>query len=235
MHASKAHPIILVLLGAPGSGKGTQSATLAQTLGIPAISTGDILRTEVKSGSPLGLSVQSIIASGGLVDDDLMGRVLLARLAQPDCKRGFILDGYPRTGAQARFLQSFLKSKGLPQPIVVHLSIEVEKVRQRLTHRLQCPTCGEITSDASSTGVCPKDGAPLVRRTDDCQAAAVENRVNAYKSAINEVVAVFTAGDYYEIDAAQPMANVTQEILACQSRPGTKRRTWGKAVVSQYA
>jgi len=111
-------PKPIILIGPPGSGKGTQAGHLSPALGIPAISTGDMLRHECQSGSSLGRAVQAILASGRLVSDELMNEVIASRLKQVDCERGFILDGYPRTVAQARFLSRLLKNLNMPDPTI---------------------------------------------------------------------------------------------------------------------
>src|SRR5689334_15208675 len=111
----------VIFFGPPGSGKGTQSTRLSTALGIPTISTGEILRREADSGSPIGKYVRAILASGRLVGDDLMNEVVARRLSEPDCEAGFILDGYPRTVKQAMFLQSLFYQLGLPAPVVLHL------------------------------------------------------------------------------------------------------------------
>jgi adenylate kinase len=213
-----AHPLGIVLLGAPGSGKGTQAAQLSLALGIPAISTGDMLRAECASGSVLGRSVESVLAAGRLVDDELMNEVVAARLKRPDCSDGFILDGYPRTVQQAGFLNEFLRWNHMPLPTVIHLHVSVDEVKSRLARRLQCPACGYITSvdlkvdhDAH---FCPKDGATLARRADDSQEGAIGERVKTYESKVAGLVAMYRGRDYHRVYGARAISDVTREILA---------------------
>jgi len=115
--------VVLLLFGPPGCGKGTQSRLIVDWLKIPAISTGDLLRAEIKAGSELGKAAQATIASGGLVSDGLVNQILKARISQPDCERGFILDGYPRTVEQAEFLDATLREKSIGRPVVLHFDV----------------------------------------------------------------------------------------------------------------
>src|SRR5580765_289767 len=139
----------VILLGAPGAGKGTQAKRIAEVYGIPQVSTGDILRDNVRRGTELGLQAKAIMARGDLVPDDLVCDMVGQRLRQPDCERGFVLDGFPRTPAQAGWLDGFLKqeffdksrgSNGLP--IVVRMDVDYNQLLLRLTGRRTCPTCG---------------------------------------------------------------------------------------------
>jgi adenylate kinase len=113
----------IVLLGFPGSGKGTQAARLAEAFGVPALSTGEMLRREVTAGTPIGQTVRHLIERGALVGDDLVGQILSARLRHPSCQSGCVLDGYPRTIAQARFLDRFMRNRGFRLPAVVYLDV----------------------------------------------------------------------------------------------------------------
>ncbi|MGB9606831.1 MAG: adenylate kinase family protein, partial [Bryobacteraceae bacterium] len=131
----------LILLGPPGSGKGTQAALLAERLGIPHISTGDILREQVAAGTELGQRVQAIMAAGELVPDELVNQIIEQRLERPDCEKGCILDGYPRTTVQAAFLNEALARKGM-RPVVVNLAVDYNVIVARITARRQCPVCG---------------------------------------------------------------------------------------------
>src|SRR4051812_8975763 len=170
----------VVLLGLPGSGKGTQASRLADVLGIPAISTGEILRRECASGSDLGKSVRALIASGHLVGDELINAMVIKRLVAEDCSSGFLLDGYPRTVSQARFLEQWLASRGLLELLVVYLDISPDEVVTRLSRRLSCPTCGRSFSSADSVTLCDRDDTPLVHRVDDAS-EALEERFREYE------------------------------------------------------
>ena len=146
----------VILLGPPGAGKGTQAKRISERYGIPQISTGDILRDNVARGTELGLQAKSVMERGELVSDDLVCDMVAGRLRQPDCDRGFILDGFPRTAAQAEWLDSSLSSKvfdnskgdnsspGNWLPIVVRIEVDYNQLLHRLTGRRTCPTCGRI-------------------------------------------------------------------------------------------
>lgn len=226
MHAAERQPVTVVLLGAPGSGKGTQASFLAAACGIPAISTGEMLRAECASGSALGQSVEAVVQSGQLVDDKLMNEVVSARLSHSDCANGFILDGYPRTVEQAHFLNRFLLSQGLPIPFVIHLDVNHDEIRARLSRRLQCQTCGAIGSLDQPSPVCPKDGTLMVRRGDDGETAAVIERVRAYDSLISGLVSFYRRAQYRRICGTRPVHEVSREILALLSGVAAPERRW---------
>ncbi|NHV98664.1 MAG: adenylate kinase [Thaumarchaeota archaeon] len=170
----------LVIFGPPGSGKGTYASRLAPRLGVPHISTGDILRDEVKSGSELGKNISSYVSSGKLVPDEVVNRVMEKRLSQEDCKRGFILDGYPRTLKQAFFLEKISKID-----FVVNLNVPDEVIVRRLSSRLVCRRCGaiynRITLPPKVDGVCDKCGGELYQRDDD-KPEVVRERIRVYKN-----------------------------------------------------
>ncbi len=136
--------MILLLFGPPGCGKGTQAVYLAERFHIPAISTGEMFRAECKAGTELGKAACSILASGGLVGDDLVNGIVANRIARDDCKEGFLLDGYPRTVPQAIHFSALLRERGLPLPVVIHLDVPDEALVTRLTARRQCPECKQI-------------------------------------------------------------------------------------------
>jgi adenylate kinase len=175
--------ICLILFGPPGSGKGTQAKLLRQTLGIAHISTGDMLRERIASGDALGLEVAGIMQSGGLVPDETVNRMVEERIEQPDCEKGFILDGFPRTVSQARLLTGLLAANGVC-PMVVHLKVDYTVIIARLSGRRQCPTCGalySVTSNAPTVSeVCDYDGSRLIVRDDDRE-EVVGERLRAYE------------------------------------------------------
>src|SRR3954470_7717441 len=165
---SKRPPTNIILLGPPGSGKGTQAARIAQRYGVPHVSTGDILRAAVKAGSALGLQVAATLASGGMVGDDLMADLVRNRVAAPDMARGFVLDGYPRTVDQALALEDILSGAPL---IVVQIAVPDDAIVRRLGNRRVCESCA-ITQSVSANAdaeqeSCPYCGGVLVRRADD--------------------------------------------------------------------
>ncbi len=194
--------MVLLLFGPPGSGKGTQSRLITNWLGIPAISTGDMLRAEIQAGTELGNAARSIMASGGLVSDDLVNQMLARRVAQPDCQRGFLLDGYPRTLQQAEFFDALVKERGLPKPIILHLDVPMDALIGRLTSRRQCPKCGRIYNllhqPPKKAGICDDDGTPLVTRKDD-QEDVVRDRLRTYDELTRPVLAYYQDRNYYQI------------------------------------
>lgn len=209
-------PKIVVFFGPPGSGKGTQSAIVSAKLGIPAISTGDMLRRECASGSQLGNSVRALIAAGLLVGDDLINEVVARRLAKPDCKAGFILDGYPRTIEQAHYLGDLLRKMDMPEPVVVHLKVRTQDILDRLTHRLQCSKCSKafrVEEGPQTSRVCDEDGAPLVQRPDD-NVEAISERLHMYEVTAGHVIRYYRhLHEYHQIAAGQAPEEVSKQIL----------------------
>lgn len=187
----------IVLFGSPGSGKGTQAKLLRQCMGVPHVSTGDMLREHIEAGDELGLEVKSAMQSGNLVSDDLVNRLVEDRLARPDCARGVILDGYPRTLPQAKVMGNLLAGRGL-SPVVIHLQVDYTKVVVRMTGRRMCPVCGTLYSLTSNpprtAGVCDKDGAALITRDDDRE-AVIRQRLDGYERQTQPLIDYFgTAG-----------------------------------------
>jgi adenylate kinase len=207
--------LVILLFGPPGCGKGTQSPLISKLLGIPAISTGDMLRSEVSAGTELGKMVADIMASGGLVNDDLVSQILVSRIEQPDCRDGFLLDGYPRTLRQAEFLDEMLERKGLGCPTVLYFNAKQSVLVERLTARRQCPTCGRIYNilfkPPLKPGICDLDGTPLIRRPDD-KAEVVKQRLVAYNQQTKPVIDHYKHGDFHNINADRPPAEITREI-----------------------
>lgn len=182
----------LILLGLPGSGKGTQARGLSDALGIPALSTGEMLRREVSAGSQLGKIVRGFLERGALVDDELVNKAVCSRVRQRDCARGFVLDGYPRTVAQAEFLDNCLAKLGMEQPSALWLDIPTAVIQARLLNRLECPQCGRtFQGDHSPQAICEHDGTSLIQRSDD-NTTAIEERLRQYE--LNTAPLL----DYYE-------------------------------------
>lgn len=184
--------MVLLLFGPPGSGKGTQSRLITNWLGIPPISTGDMLRSEIQAGTELGEAVRCIMTSGGLVGDDLVNQMLAHRVSQPDCLNGFLLDGYPRTVDQAEYLDRLIQERSLPKPIILHLDVPLDALMGRLTSRRQCPTCGTIYNllhqPPKKAGFCDVEGCALVIRKDD-QEDVVRERLRTYEAQTRPVLA----------------------------------------------
>jgi adenylate kinase len=175
--------MVLILLGPPGAGKGTQAKMLAGEYGIPHISTGDMFRDHKARGTELGKKIQAIMDAGGLVTDDITNAMVKDRLSRPDVEKGCILDGYPRTTAQAEYLEGLLKSMGRKVDRVVSYEVAEELVVERISGRRSCPKCGAVyhvsANPPRQTGVCDKDGATLVQRDDD-KPVNVKKRMQEY-------------------------------------------------------
>ncbi len=214
----------VILLGPPGAGKGTQSKKIVDRYGIPQISTGDLLRENVARGTELGQEAKAIMARGELVPDDLMYGIVAARLREADCKRGFVLDGFPRTAAQAGWLDVFLdkevfdKSEQNPSPpIVIQLLVDYNQLLLRIAGRRSCPTCGRLYNIHSqpplADELCDLDGSKLVVRDDDRE-EVVSERLATYERQTRPVA------DYYRvqrrliaINADRTMDEVTAHIF----------------------
>lgn len=202
---SLAKPGAIVLFGSPGSGKGTQAQLLKTHLGVPHISTGDMLREQLREGTALGGDVRETMQSGSLVSDELVNRMVEERLSRPDAARGFILDGYPRTGAQAEFLRNVLERKGM-DAVVIHLALDYNVIIARLTGRRQCPRCGTLYNILSNPprvdGVCDKDGERLVIRDDDGE-FVIRERLEAYEKLSRPLIEYYRVqGRLHEVDAS---------------------------------
>jgi adenylate kinase len=207
--------LVLLLFGPPGSGKGTQSGKISHWLGIPAISTGDMLREEIKAGTALGKAAKSIMAGGGLVGDDLVNRMLAQRVTQPDCEHGFLLDGYPRTVDQAEYLDQVLAELQLKSPIVLHLDVPMDALVGRLTSRRQCPSCKRIYNllhqPPKKAGICDDDGTPLITRKDDSEDVVTE-RIRTYDDVTRPVLAYYQDRKYYQIRGDRSPSYIFEEI-----------------------
>ena len=183
----------IVLFGAPGSGKGTQAKLLSECLRIPHVSTDEILRERVRSGVENGSGVAATMHSGDLVADDLVNRLVEERLSRPDAAAGFILDGYPRTTAQAGHLLSWLEGHHI-QEVVIYLSIDYNIVIARLRGRRQCPHCGTLYNIVSQPPkvdmLCDLDGHALVIRDDDRE-EVIRERLDAYQRQTSPVLEFF--------------------------------------------
>ncbi len=177
--------MILILLGPPGAGKGTQAKLLSQELQVPHISTGDMFRDHKARGTELGKQVDAIMASGGLVPDDVTNAMVKDRLSRPDVARGFILDGYPRTAAQAGYLDTLLVSMGRKLDRALSYEVAQELLVDRMSGRRSCPRCGAVyhvtANPPKVAGTCDKDGAALVQRDDD-KAETVTRRLREYEA-----------------------------------------------------
>ena len=201
----------LIFLGPPGAGKGTQAVRVCEQLGIPQISTGDILRRAIKNETPTGLAAKSYIDKGQLVPDSVVIDIVRERLVQDDCKNGYLLDGFPRTVAQAEALESFAKIDA-----VVDIDVSDEKLVARLSGRRVCLSCGGTyhVSQLNGSMTCAKCGNELIQRADD-KAETVLSRLTVYHAQTEPLIDFYKQrGLLKEIDGAQPMDDCYAAILA---------------------
>jgi len=212
----------VILLGPPGAGKGTQAKIIAKRYGIPQISTGDILRDNVARGTDLGLQAKAIMGRGELVPDNLVCDMVASRLRDADCERGFILDGFPRTAAQAGWLDAFFERevfKGKERcgvPIVISLKVDYNEILRRLAGRRTCPTCGRIynanSKPAHVLGVCDNDGSQLIVRKDDRE-DVVRERLRVYENQTRPVIDYYRDKDrLFEVDGLRDVDEVAHDI-----------------------
>ena len=202
----------VVLVGLPGSGKGTQGAQFARRHGIPKISTGDMLRDAVARGTALGREVAATLDAGGLVPDDLIIRVVDARLQQGDTTPGFVLDGFPRTLPQAGALDGLLASRGLP--IVIYLDVSPGVILDRILSRRICESCGQPDTGAPTTEYCASCGGGFVKRADDHE-DVVRRRVAAYVENTAPLIEWYRRGPAFRtIDGNQPLPDVARAFDA---------------------
>ena len=163
----------LILMGLPGAGKGTQAEKISEKYGIPHISTGDMFRLAIKEGTELGKKAKRYLDEGALVPDEVTNGIVEERLSKDDCKKGFLLDGFPRTIPQAEALQQITEKLNKKLDYVIHVDVPEEKLLERLTGRRVCPTCGAtyhvVNNPPKREGICDKDDAKLIQRDDDTE------------------------------------------------------------------
>ena len=208
----------IILFGSPGVGKGTQAKIISAKFNIPHISTGDILRQAVNENTPLGIQAQAILSKGELVSDDIMVGLIKDRLQKPSCKNGFILDGFPRTIAQASALDKLLEELSIHNLILVAITADEEELVKRLTNRRACKKCGSIFNlseikDSSTCPVCKAENS-FYQRDDDSE-KVIRRRMEIYKSSTRPVL------DFYEdqdkvsyINGSATIDKVTEDIIA---------------------
>jgi adenylate kinase len=205
----------VIFMGPPGSGKGTQAKRLAARYGVPHISTGDMLREAIAEGTELGKKAAPVIASGGLVPDDLMVGIIKNRLKKPDAQKGFILDGYPRTLVQAEKLDT-LVGNGSGGLRVLQLLVPDDVIVKRIALRRSCPQCGAIyhleTAPPRNDQVCDRDGAELIARPDDNE-QAVRKRLEAFRNQTLPVATFYKAkSNLRQVDGVGPVDEVFERI-----------------------
>ena len=214
---------VVVLLGAPGAGKGTQADILADKLGIPHVATGDLFRTAVRDGSPVGLEARRYMERGQLVPDEITIRMLLDRLTAPDATDGVILDGFPRNRAQAEALDLALAERGSNVDRAVNIDVPTDELVRRLSGRWVCRESGhvynETTNPPAVPGRCDLDGSPLVQREDD-KAQTIRARLTQQLASLGQVVDFYDqAGLLRVVDGVQPIEAVTADLLSAIDAP----------------
>ena len=208
----------IVMLGAPGAGKGTQAKKIAGKYGIPHVSTGDIFRANIKNGTKLGMQAKAYMDAGNLVPDEITIGMLLDRIHQEDCEKGYVLDGFPRTIPQAESLTAALKERGESIDYAIDVDVPDENIIRRMSGRRACLSCGAtyhiVYNAPKKEGVCDQCGEPLVLRDDD-KPETVQNRLNVYHRQTQPLI------DYYkkegvlaQVDGTQDMDKVFADITA---------------------
>jgi adenylate kinase len=208
----------LLLYGAPGSGKGTQANMLRSKFGIPHIATGDMLRAEIARGSELGRQAQPLLAAGGYVPDGIMIDMIRDRLRQPDCDKGFILDGFPRTIPQAEALDVLMADLGRHFDRVLYLKVDLEELLRRLSGRQVCPECQRTYPPGTER--CQADGTALVQREDD-KKEAVQPRIEIYLHKTIPVLDHYRSEDLVsEIDGRGSIDEISSQVLTAIGQNG---------------
>ena len=208
----------IIMFGAPGAGKGTQAKMIADKYGVPHISTGDIFRANIKNGTELGMEAKKYMDQGLLVPDELTVRILLDRVAQDDCKNGYVLDGFPRTIPQAEVLDSELTKLGDHIDYAINVDVPDENIVKRMSGRRACLTCGATYHiehvPPKKEGICDVCGSELVLRDDD-KPETVKNRLNVYHEQTQPLIDFYTEkGVLKTVDGTVPMEEVFAAITA---------------------
>ncbi len=208
----------IVMLGAPGAGKGTQAQMLAKKYDIPHVSTGDIFRMNIKNGTELGMEAKKYMDQGLLVPDELTVRILLDRVAKDDCKNGYVLDGFPRTIPQANVLEEALTKLGDKIDYAVNVDVPDENIIRRMGGRRACLACGATYHiehvPPKKEGICDKCGQELVLRDDD-KPETVKNRLQVYKEQTQPLIDFYTErGVLHNVDGTKDMNEVFEAIVA---------------------
>lgn len=212
----------IILFGAPGVGKGTQAKVLAQEFSIPHISTGDVLREAIRNQTPLGLQAKSLMDKGMLVPDDIMIGIIQDLLGSDRCKAGFILDGFPRTAAQAAALDAIFADLHIAAPTVINIEVEESEIINRLSQRYVCKNCGAITNGEADhvtlNDPCPKCSGMLYQRDDD-KAETVKNRLDVYRASTAPVKAHYeTKGLLRTVNGSGTVGEITGLVFTALKR-----------------
>lgn len=206
--------MIIILLGAPGAGKGTQAKELSKEFNIPHISTGDILRKEIKQKTKLGKKAEEFVKNGHLVSDDLIIEIIKHKIQQKEAENGFLLDGFPRNLAQAKMLEDVFEQMDYSIDKVINIAVDQQEIIKRLSSRRVCPGCKKITkSTQENEDICPQCGDNLIKREDD-DVSVIEKRLDIYEKETEPLI------DYYrkkrllvEIDGNASHDKVTERVL----------------------
>ena len=208
----------LIFLGAPGAGKGTQAREVSKAFSVPQVSTGDILRDAVKNQTPLGLAAKQKMDAGQLVPDEVVCGIVAERIGQPDCQRGFLLDGFPRTLNQAEFVDRALLERGFGNPLVLNICVDLELLMKRLTGRRTCASCGAIYnvhfSPSKQPDVFDKDGGKLLQRADDNE-STIRQRLVAYENQTQPLIDYYRRkGLLYDVDGNAGPEAIAQGLVS---------------------
>lgn len=216
-------PAVLILLGPPGAGKGTQARALQDRFGVQQLSTGDLLRAAAAEGTPAGRAAQEVMVAGGLVSDDIVLAILQDRLNSADCAQGVTLDGFPRTEAQARALDDLLSKRGQKVTAAISLEVNDRAMIDRLAGRFTCAACGEGFHDEFKQpvkrGVCDKCGSTAFTRRADDNAGTAAARLNAYHAQTAPLIAYYAERGVLErVDAMQEIAALREDLTQLVGR-----------------
>lgn len=208
--------MIIVMLGAPGAGKGTQAAMICEKYDVPHISTGDIFRANIKNGTELGKKAKAYMDAGALVPDSLTVELLLDRVAKDDCAKGYVLDGYPRTIPQAEVLTEALAEQGAAVDYALNVDVPDENIVLRMSGRRSCPKCGASYHiryiPPKKEGICDECGTALIQRDDD-KPETVQNRLSVYHDQTQPLIEYYEkAGVLHTVDGTQDKADVFSAI-----------------------
>lgn len=208
--------MIIVMLGAPGAGKGTQAAMICEKYDVPHISTGDIFRANIKNGTELGKKAKAYMDAGALVPDSLTVELLLDRVAKDDCAKGYVLDGYPRTIPQAEVLTEALAEQGAAVDYALNVDVPDENIVLRMSGRRSCPKCGASYHiryiPPKKEGICDECGTALIQRDDD-KPETVQNRLSVYHDQTQPLIEYYEkAGVLHTVDGTQDKADVFSTI-----------------------
>ena len=208
----------IIMLGAPGAGKGTQAKMIADKYGVPHVSTGDIFRANIKNGTELGMEAKKYIDQGLLVPDELTVKILLDRVSQPDCKNGYVLDGFPRTIPQAEVLDKALAELGESIDYAIDVDVPDENIVKRMSGRRACVSCGAtyhvVHVPPKKEGICDRCGSELILRDDD-KPETVKNRLDVYHKQTQPLIDFYTKkGVLKTVDGTVDMQDVFKAIVA---------------------